>query len=393
MCGDCGLNRRTLLKGAAAWLATAGAIPSAHASSVVPGSPERATSTTGTGAAATLVLGALAFGGNLLGRSGWAYELDPDWGAVPAGIDIVDATAVAVNAGGEVIVLTRGTDPVIVFDREGRFLRSWGRDTGLKRPHGLSLGRDGDLWITDEGSHTVRRHSPEGRLLGEFGRSGTPAEAYAGDPFNRCTHTAIAPDGAVYVSDGYANARIHKYKADGEHLLSWGEPGTGPGQFNIPHNICCDASGLVYVADRENHRIQVFDGDGRYLRQWNNLSRPCGLFIDERGSEPLCYIAELGATNAGTTARGVRNLGPRVTITRLDGEIVAYLGCEPMGYGPGQFVAPHGIATDADGSIYVAEVSNTYWPMMLGAAPRTMPTLKKLRRVEAASGYDSTSIS
>lgn len=315
-----------------------------------------------------------------LGSGAWSYCLDRKWGSVPEGIDIVDATAVCVTPDDEVLVLTRGTDPVLVFSPAGKFLRSWGRETGLKRPHGVSLGFDGSIWITDEGSHTVRRHAPDGVLISEFGNPGKPSTAYGGKPFNRCTHTALSPEGHVYVSDGYGNARIHKFDADGRRILSWGEPGTGPGQFNIPHNICCDSEGRVYVADRENHRVQLFDGRGRYLGQWNNLLRPCGLYIDENGPTPLCYIAELGATNAGTTARGLRNLGPRVTVTTFDGEIVAHLGTEPMGDGPGQFIAPHGIATDARGDIYVAEVSNTYWPMMMGPTDRTMPTLKKLSR-------------
>ncbi len=120
----------------------------------------------------------------------------------------------------------------------------------------------------------------------------------SGEPFHRCTHTAMAPNGDVYVSDGYGNARVHKYAPDGRRLLSWGGPGTDPGEFNIPHNITCDAEGWVYVADRENHRVQVFNGNGKYETQWNNLHRPCGLFMPS-GKCPICYIGELGPGRAG----------------------------------------------------------------------------------------------
>ncbi len=106
----------------------------------------------------------------------------------------------------------------------------------------------------------------------------------SGEPFHRCTHTALSPQGDIYVSDGYGNARVHKYSPDGKLLLSWGEPGTDPGQFNIAHNICCDPDGWVYVADRENHRVQVFDGNGKYETQWNNMHRPCGLYASRTRS-------------------------------------------------------------------------------------------------------------
>ena len=120
----------------------------------------------------------------------------------------------------------------------------------------------------------------------------------SGEPFHRCTHTALSPKGEIYVSDGYGNARVHKYSPDGKLLMSWGEPGTDPGEFNIVHNICTDADGWVYVADRENHRVQVFDGNGKYETQWNNLHRPCGLYMDYT-RHPVCYIGELGPVHAG----------------------------------------------------------------------------------------------
>src|SRR5204863_269186 len=119
-----------------------------------------------------------------------------------------------------------------------------------------------------------------------------------GEPFHRCTHTALSPKGEIYVSDGYGNARVHKYSPAGKLLFSWGEPGTDPGQFNIVHNICTDADGWVYVADRENHRVQVFDGNGKYQAQWNNLHRPCGICMPYT-HKPERYSGEPAASATG----------------------------------------------------------------------------------------------
>ena len=122
---------------------------------------------------------------------------------------------------------------------------------------------------------------------------GHPRQAGAlmsGEPFHRCTHTALSPNGDhLYISDGYGNARVHKFTPDGKLLMSWGEPGTDPGQFNIPHNICCDPDGWIYVADRENHRVQVFDGNGTWETQWNNLHRPNGMCLATGRKPALLY--------------------------------------------------------------------------------------------------------
>ena len=135
------------------------------------------------------------------------------------------------------------------------------------------------MFLTDDGGHFVRKVTLDGKVLLELGVPGKPAPFMSGEPFHRCTHTALSPKGEIYVSDGYGNSRVHKYSPDGKLLMSWGEPGTGESEFNIAHNICCDADGWVYVADRENHRVQVFDGNGKFETQWQNLHRPCGLFM------------------------------------------------------------------------------------------------------------------
>ena len=151
----------------------------------------------------------------------------------------------------------------------------------------------------------------------------------SGEPFHRCTHTALSPKGEIYVSDGYGNACVHKYTPDGKLIKTWGEPGTDPGQFNIVHNIATDADGWVYVADRENHRVQVFDGNGKYETQWNNLHRPCALCCCG-GKKPNFIIGELGPGMPVNLHSP--NLGPRLTIVDAQGKRIARLGGEN---GPG----------------------------------------------------------
>lgn len=299
------------------------------------------------------------------------------WGELPDGWSYVEATSVAVDPADNVYVFNRGAHPVIVFDREGRFLRSWG-DGLVRRAHGITIGPDETIWLTDDLHHTVRQFTPQGRLLLTIGDPDKPATLQSGKPFNRPTHVAICPKtGDVYVSDGYGNSRVHKYDPKGRHIRSWGEPGTDPGCFNIPHNIATDAAGMVYVADRENHRVQIFDGNGAYLGQFNHLHRPCGLAFDARQGD-LFYVGEL-PTHLAVNA-DVPDLGARVSILSIKGALIARIGGRFPGEQPGEFVAPHGCAVDSRGALYVAEVSWTAKGSK-ETPPRELRSLQKFERV------------
>ena len=316
----------------------------------------------------------------VLGEGEHRYRVVENWARLPDGWSFRDVAAVAVDSKDRVYVFNRGEHPMIVFDRDGGFLRSWGEGL-FRRPHGLHIGADDTLYCTDDGDHTVRRCTDEGKVLLEIGIPGKPAPYMSGEPFHRCTHTALSPSQEIYVSDGYGNARVHKYAPDGRLLMSWGEPGSGPGEFNIVHNIVTDEEGWVYVADRENHRIQVFDGDGRYETQWNNLHRPCALF-GCRGHRPHFLIGELGP--GMPVNRHVPNLGPRLSILSREGKLIARLGGKDgPGLAPGQFLAPHGLAVDSRGDIYVGEVGYTNWPSSFPDRPIPEPlrTLQKLEKV------------
>src|SRR5438034_6873756 len=315
----------------------------------------------------------------ILGSGEYRYRVVENWAKLPEGWNLTDVASVAVDSKDRIYVFNRGAHPMVVLDREANFITSWGEGL-FNRAHGLHIDTEDNLYCTDDGDHTVRKCSTDGKVLLTIGIPNKPAPFMSGEPFHRCTHTALSPKGEIYVSDGYGNACVHKYSPDGKLLKTWGEPGTDPGQFNIVHNIATDSEGWVYVADRENHRVQVFDGNGKYETQWNNLHRPCGLFMPP-GKCPVCYIGELGAVQP--VSRNVPNLGPRVTIVDNTGKRISRLGGLGPGLGPTEFLAPHGLAVDSHGDLYVGEVSWTNWPETFRDKPRAddLRSLHKFRKV------------
>ncbi len=317
----------------------------------------------------------------VLGSGEHRYRVVENWAKLPDKWELMDVAAVAVDSKDQVYVFNRGEHPMIVFDAQGNFLRSWGEGV-FKRAHGLHIDSHDNLYCTDDGDHTVRRCTTMGKVELTIGVPGKPAPFMSGEPFHRCTHTALSPKGEIYVSDGYGNARVHKFSPAGKLILSWGESGTEPGQFNIAHNIASDEDGWVYVADRENHRVQVFDGNGKYETQWNNLHRPCGLYCC-RGKSPTFVIGELGPGMAGQpqgaeprSAAFHRRCQGQALIARLGGK-------EGAGLEAGKFIAPHGLALNSAGAIYVGEVSYTNWKTSFPdrPMPRPLRSLQKLEKI------------
>jgi DNA-binding beta-propeller fold protein YncE len=261
------------------------------------------------------------------------YRPVSGWPKLPDDVKLGPVSAVATDSSDHVFVFHRGKRPVLVFDREGKFLRSWGDDY-IKTAHGLRIDHDNNVWVTDIGNHQVLKFDAEGKLLLALGKKGEPGDGP--DRFDRPTDVAVAPGGEFYVSDGYGNSRVLKFSREGKLLTQWGKKGKGEGEFNLPHAICLDAKGRVYVGDRENNRVQVFDAGGKFLAQWKESGAPYGLFL----ADDRLFVAD---GRAGW-----------VKVLDLDGKPLGRWG--EKGTGPGQFSMPHMLCVDSRGAVYVAEV-------------------------------------
>jgi DNA-binding beta-propeller fold protein YncE len=298
------------------------------------------------------------------------YELVEGWEQLPQGWSHGDVPGVATDAQDRVYVLTRGEHPVIVYDRDGRFLGSWGEGV-FTRPHGITI-LDDIAYCVDDADHTVRAFTLDGELRWTLGTPHGPSDTgYRADqpanlltieraagPFNRPTRLVVAPGGELYVADGYGNARIHRFSAAGELLQSWGGPGAGPGQFNLPHSVWVHTDGRVFVCDRENDRIQIFGPTGELLAMWTNVTRPGDLFIDRH---ERVYVGEM-AWDAGQSSlsgrRWPETRAAQISIRDMDGTVLARWG-GPDPCAPGSFASPHGLWVDSGGAIYVGEVTHT----------------------------------
>ncbi len=326
------------------------------------------------------------------------FEPVPYWAKIPHGLWLREATSVAVDSEGRVYVFNRGNMPVLVFDTSGNLVHMWGNDTpfagmeDLDDPYGnrvriwsgccytwahsVRVDHDDAVWLVDVAAHKLYKTDQRGHPLMEIG-TGVPAERQSGEMFNRPTDIAVHPkSGELFISDGYGNSRVHRLHPNGEHILSWGEPGADAGQFSLPHNIAVLDDDHVIVCDRENHRVQVFTTDGAFVRQWH-VHKATAVAVTGEGDATRVYVAEQGPP---PVQFGVPNLGHRVSIYTRDGELVNRIGNPLPGEGPDQFLWPHSIAVDAEGSIYVADVSY----VEVGSRqrpPREMVSLHKWRRV------------
>ncbi len=305
--------------------------------------------------------------GPIVGSGDFRYRVAVGWPRMPAGMDFVEVAAVATDSQGRVYVFNRGKHPVAVFTSDGEFLLAWGKET-IVRAHGLMIGPNDAVYCVDDFDHTVKKFTTDGKLLQTLGVRGRPSDTgatsidyrtikYSGGPFNYPTDLAIAPNGDLFITDGYGNARVHRFSPDGKLLHSWGEPGAGPGQFHVPHGIAIDTTGIVYVADRENGRVQLFSTEGKYITSWNNLARPSEVFIDR---DSIVYVVELGYRAGmwpGTVAPTPDATGGRLSIFNLRGELLARWGGGENPTEPGDFFTPHDVWVDARGDIYVSEVT------------------------------------
>ena len=255
------------------------------------------------------------------------YAIHRQWAKLPAGESFGFLSDLMVDGDGRVHVAQRGTDrPVLVFERDGSLAGSWGEGM-LAEPHYINAGIDGSILVADRDAHQILRFSKDGTLLQALGKRHFPS---LDAPFNHPTAAAQAPDGEIYVADGYGNSSVHRFAADGTLLATWGGPGGGPGAFTTPHAVAIDGRGRVLVGDRENKRVQLFDRDGLFLDAWGDFYHPMQIWIDDRG---LVFVTDQI---------------PRISLLSADGKLI--------GRCRGAINGAHGLSGDAEGNLYLAEL-------------------------------------
>jgi DNA-binding beta-propeller fold protein YncE len=326
------------------------------------------------------------------------YEPVPLWAKVPHGFWLKEATSVAVDSEDRVYVFNRGNMPVLVFDPDGNLVDYWGNETPYEgtelfldpygrmmprwkgcrfmRAHAITVDHEDNLWLVDDVGNRVTKTDKQGNTLLTIG-TGQPAPRQSGRMFNRPTDAAISPTtGEIFVSDGYGNSRVHRFDAQGKHILSWGEPGTDPGEFSLPHNLALFGEDRVIVCDRENHRVQVFTLEGEFVTTWH--AHKAVAVCAGRGPDTNLYVAEQGPP---PVQHGVRNLGHKIQIYDRDGQRVTKFGAPLPGEAPNQFNWLHSVAVDSRGDVYAAEVSYVEVGSKLDP-PRELVSLRKWRRVQ-----------
>jgi DNA-binding beta-propeller fold protein YncE len=291
------------------------------------------------------------------------YTTIEKWGQLPEGRTWGSTSAVDVAPNGHIWVAERcgantcagsNVPPILEFDPSGKLLKTFGAGL-MVFPHGFHVDKDGNVWVTDaqgrDGKgHQVFKFSPDGKLLLTLGKAGVAGAGL--DELNQPSDVAVAPNGDIFVADGHdtgSNMRILKFTKDGKFIKTWGKPGAAPGEFNVPHAIAFDTKGRLFVADRANNRLQIFDQDGKFLEEWKQFSRLSGIYIDRND---VLY----GADSESNTKRNPGwKRGIRVGSAR-DGKVTAFIPDPVENADASATSGAEGVAADASGNIFGAEV-------------------------------------
>ncbi len=309
---------------------------------------------------------ALIIRGAAVGQSGaapeLAYQAEAAWPLPPTSAagapglwNFIQVSGVAANSDGDILVLHRGAYPILQFKSDGRLVRAFGDGlfsegkvggiapehqvkgrstyTAVYGPagctscgaHSIRLDPQGSIWVVDAPGHVIYKLSQDGQIVMQLGTKGVSGTGH--NTFNLPTDIAFAPNGDLYVSDGYRSQRVVRFTRDGKYVTEWGGWGSGPGQFYLPHNLAIDAQGRVYVTDRENRRIEVFDGNGKFLKEWPTEARVSGLFMTKD-----------------------QHLWAGDALFDLDGKLLGRLPGAPGG---------HGVVVTASGDVYLAQLNGT----------------------------------
>jgi hypothetical protein len=273
-----------------------------------------------------------------VGSGSYRYEVIENWATLPTGWTFGGVSAVATDSQDRVYAFQRKDPPILVFDKNGTFLGSWG-SSAFADPHGINIVDD-VIYVTDRNDHVALKFTLDGKPLMVLGTRGQASDTGAtkdielpprsAGPFNKPTEMMVAPSGDLYVSDGYRNSRVHRFSSQGALLDSWGKPGKEePGEFHLPHSLWVDRQSQVYVCDRENSRIQVFTAAGRFLSQWRDIHKPTDIYFD---SQEIAYVSEQR---------------PSISVMEKSGKVLARFETAASG---------HGLWVDSTGDIYLASV-------------------------------------
>jgi DNA-binding beta-propeller fold protein YncE len=273
-----------------------------------------------------------------VGSGSYRYEVMERWATLPTGWTFGGVSAVATDSQDRVYAFQRKDPPILVFDKNGTYLNSWG-SSAFADPHGINIVND-VIYVTDRNDHVALKFTLDGKPLMVLGTRGQPSDTGAtkdielpprsAGPFNKPTEMMVAPSGDLYVSDGYRNSRVHRFSSEGALLDSWGKPGKQePGEFHLPHSLWVDRQGQVYVCDRENSRIQVFTGAGKFISQWRDIHKPTDIYFD---AQEIAYVSEQR---------------PSISVLEKSGNVLARFDTAGSG---------HGLWVDSTGDIYLAQV-------------------------------------
>jgi streptogramin lyase len=280
-----------------------------------------------------------------VGAGKYTYDVDEDWAKLPEGWEM-PAAAVYGDSKDRVFCFNRDPEhPICIFDRDGNLVSSWGAGL-ISFAHAIYLDKEDNVWLVDRNKHQVFKYTNDGNLLMTIGEEGSRSDTgvaqddyssttwssvtHSGAPFNMPAGIAVNDAGEIFIADGYANARVHKFTSDGKLIMSWGDPGSGDGQFNLPHGVWIDRQGRVLVSDRENDRVQVFTQDGKFVSSWpTKLIGPALMYVDD---EDIVYIPE--------------HNGGMVSVLNLEGERLAQ-------WSDIKYRSCHGIWVDSHKDLYV----------------------------------------
>lgn len=282
------------------------------------------------------------------------FDVDASWPRRPNHVsDAGWVSGMAIDGDQNVWIFKKGPDPVQVYTPAGEFVRTWGKNQ-FSDPHHLRIDPRGHIWVADFGRHVVSKYTPEGKLLLTLGTEGEAGEDET--HFNRPTDMAITPEGDIFVTDGYGNRRVVHFDREGKFVRSWGEYGTRPGQFVLPHAIVVDSKGRLYVADRNSGRIQVFDQQGHFVDQWSNVIMPWGLCVTRRDDFWVCGSSPHWWYQGGEYQEFKDQVFMRFTADGRVRQVWSIPLGDPAHPQPGDAVGVHCIAEDANGNLYVGDI-------------------------------------